>query len=107
MHNSENINRRKDVEDLEDDVPWYTFSKQVEVPGTKDKGVKDLRDEGDTLGASVSVDSEDEDTFREGVGQIAQNTEELREVVSLASGGCMLGCRSVRSTRPLSRAAQA
>lgn len=77
LHNSKNVDRRDDVEDLEHDVPWYRLDEEVEVTCAEDEGVEDLRDERDALSASVSMDSEDEDAFGEGVGQVAQDTEEL------------------------------
>ncbi|CAG1994984.1 unnamed protein product [Fusarium graminearum] len=94
LHDGQNINRRKDVKDLEDNVPWHTLSKQVEIAGAEDESVQDLRDEGDALGAAVAVDGEDEDAFREGVGQVAQNTEELDRDCQLWGfhHGCILEC---------------
>lgn len=80
MHYTKDVEGRCDVEDLEDQVPWELFREYVEVAGAKDERVKDLGDERDTLGASVAVDGEDEDAFGEGVGQVAQDTEELRQV---------------------------
>jgi hypothetical protein len=77
LHDSKDIDRRYNIEDLEYDVPWQSLDKKVEVPGAEDKGVENLRDEGDTLSASVAMDGEDEDAFGEGVGQVAQNSEEL------------------------------
>jgi hypothetical protein len=77
LHNSKDVDRRDDVEDLEHDVPWYRLDEEIEVSGAEDEGVEDLGDEGDTLSAPVSMDSEDEDAFGEGVGQVAQDTEEL------------------------------
>lgn len=80
MHYTEDVEGRCDVEDLEDQVPWELFRKDVEVAGAKDERVKDLGDERDTLGAAVAVDGEDEDAFGEGVGQVAQDTEELQQL---------------------------
>lgn len=77
LHDSKDINRRYNIEDLEYDVPWQSLDKKVEVSGAEDEGVEDLRDEGDALSASVAMDSEDEDAFGEGVGQVAQNSEEI------------------------------
>ena len=79
MHYTEDVKGRCDVKDLEDQVPWELFRKDVEVAGAEHERVKDLGDERDTLGASVAVDGEDEDAFREGVGQVAQDSEELRQ----------------------------
>jgi hypothetical protein len=77
LHNSKDVDRRDDVENLEHDVPWYRLDEEVEVTCAEDEGVEDLRDEGDALSASIAMDSEDEDAFGEGVGQVAQDTEEL------------------------------
>lgn len=77
MHNSKDVDRRDDVEDLEHDVPWYRLDEEVEVTCAEDEGVEDLGDEGDALSAPVAMDGEDEDAFGEGVGQVAQDTEEL------------------------------
>jgi hypothetical protein len=77
LHDSKDIDRRYNVEDLEYNIPWQSLDKEVEVSGAEDDGVEDLRDEGDALSASVAMNGEDEDAFREGVGQVAQNSEEL------------------------------
>lgn len=94
LHNSKDVNRGKDVKDLEDDVPRHTLPEQIEVSGAEDQSVEHLGNKGDTLCAAVSVDGEDEDTFREGVGQVAQNTEELQNVSQSLMFGVVVSQRT-------------
>lgn len=52
---------------------------EVEVPGAKDTGVENLGDEGDTLGAPITVDRENEDELGEDMGNVSQVAEDLQQ----------------------------
>lgn len=49
----------------------------VEIARDKDEAIESLCDEGYTLGGVVTVDCEDQDAFREGVGKIPCDAERL------------------------------
>ncbi|KAJ6442577.1 mannosylphosphorylation protein (Mnn4) [Purpureocillium lavendulum] len=77
LHDAEDVKRRQDVEDLEEQVPHRVLDEDVEVARAEDEGVEALRDKGHALGGPVAVDGKDEDAFRQGVGQVAQDAEDL------------------------------
>lgn len=77
LHDTKDVERGQDVEDLEAKVPRRALLEDVEISGAEDGGVQDLGDEGDTLGAAVSVDGEDQDELGEHVGQVAQHAKDL------------------------------
>ena len=79
QHQEQNVHAAQDVEYLEDGVPGRVELEDVEVAGHEDAAVEGLRDEGDAFGALVAVDGEDEDAFREGVRDVAEDAEDLEE----------------------------
>lgn len=50
---------------------------KIKVSGYEDGAVEALGDEGHAFGAGVAVDGVDEDAFREEVGYVAQDAEDL------------------------------
>lgn len=79
-HEQQDVEGGEDVEDLEDEIPYrgcWVGEEEVDIAGAEDAGIEGLGDEGDTFSASVDVDCEYEDAFREGVGEISQDSKDV------------------------------
>ena len=85
LHDAEYVKGAKDVKDLEEQVPHRVLPEDVEVARAKHERVQALRDERDALGRAVAVDGKDEDAFRQGVGQVAQDAEDLWRLACVPS----------------------
>lgn len=84
-HDKENVQGSEDVEKLEGKVPDQApcvFLEKVEISRYEDQGVEGLGNEGDALGAFVSMNGVYEDAFREGMGHVGQDTEYLLLTIS-------------------------
>jgi len=88
QHQEQNVHAAQDVEYLEDGVPGRVELEDVEVAGHEDAAVEGLRDEGDAFGALVAVDGEDEDAFREGVRDVAEDAEDVHRHHDCDLVGC-------------------
>jgi hypothetical protein len=77
LHDGQDVEGGKYVEDLEEKIPHVGLTEDVEVSGAEDDGIEDLGDEGDALSAAVAVDGRDKDELGEEMGAISQDTEKL------------------------------
>jgi hypothetical protein len=77
LHDSQDIETREQVEDLEDEVPDIALDEDIEVARAEDESVEELSDEGDALSGAVAVDGEDEDAFGGGVREVADDAKDL------------------------------
>jgi hypothetical protein len=84
LHDSQDIEARQQIEDLEHEVPDIALNEDIEVPRAEDEGVEELGDERYTLGRAIAMDGEDEDAFGRSVRQVADNAEDLASKVSLS-----------------------
>lgn len=84
QHQEQNVQRAQDIEDLEHKIPQRAAHKQIKISGYKYEAVEALRDEGHAFGAGVAVNGIDEDAFREEVGNVAQDAEDLIMRVRIA-----------------------
>lgn len=83
LHHTKDIEARDEVKRLEYDVPCrvrFRRVEEVEVTRAEDASVEDLSDERDALCRSIAVDGEDQDKFREDMGDVSQVAKDLSEV---------------------------